>query len=98
MGTGKLELSGRDTAGAWQVGIVDQYLLGTGEVGYTDDWYAYDVMSKEIDTVETFNAATYLTRKLETLADRIDRRRMAILMAERNPVKALRYLYDTVVG
>jgi len=55
-------------------------------------------MSKEIDTVETFNAATYLTRKLETLADRIDRRRMAILMAERNPVKALRYLYDTVVG
>ena len=68
------------------------------QVGYTDDWYAYDVMSKEIDTVETFNTVTHLTRKLEALADRIDRQQMAAMMAERNPVRTLRYLYDTVLG
>jgi xylose isomerase len=66
------------------------------EVGYTDDWYAYDVMSKEIDTLETFNAVTDLTRKLEALAERIDRPKMTALTAERNPVRALRYLYDTL--
>jgi len=67
------------------------------EVGYADDWYAYDVMSKEIDTVETFNAVIHLTRRLEALADRIDRQEMAGIMSERNPVRALRYLYDTVL-
>jgi hypothetical protein len=68
------------------------------EVGYTDDWYAYDVMSKEIDTVETFNVVNRLTRKLEGLADRIDRQQMVDLMAERNPVRTLHYLYDTVLN
>jgi len=68
------------------------------EVGYADDWYAYDVMSKEIDTVETFNAVIHLTRRLEALADRIDRQEMAGIMSERNPVRALRYLYDTVLN
>ena len=67
------------------------------EVGYDNDWYAYDVMSKEIDTVETFNAVTYLTRKLEGLTGRIDRQHMAALMEERNPAKTMRYLYDCVV-
>jgi hypothetical protein len=39
-----------------------------------------------------------LTRKLEALTERIDRRKMTALMAERNPVKTMRYLYDTVLG
>jgi len=64
------------------------------ELGYTDDWYAYDVMSKEIDTVETFNTVTSVTRQLETLADKIDRKQMSTLMTERNPAKTLRYLYQ----
>lgn len=67
------------------------------EVGYSEDWYAYDIMSKEIDTVETFNTATYLTRKLEALAERVDRGQMAALMVERNPAKTMRYLYDAVL-
>jgi xylose isomerase len=67
------------------------------EVGYTDDWYAYDVIAKEIDTIETFNTVTYLTRKLEALTKRIDRPQMAALMLERNPAKTMRYLYDTVL-
>jgi xylose isomerase len=67
------------------------------EVGYNDDWYAYDVMSKEIDTIETFNSVTYLTRKLEALTERIDRKKMAQMLDERNPAKTMRYLYDVVI-
>lgn len=83
--------------GAFNLWEFVEFLYYLKEVGYTDDWYAYDVMSKEIDTVETFNTVTHLTRKLEALADRIDRQQMAAMMAERNPVRAVRYLYDTVL-
>ncbi len=67
------------------------------ELGYTDDWYAYDVMSKEIDTVETFNTVTAVTRKLEAIADHMDRKEMARLMAARNPAETLKYLYENFV-
>jgi xylose isomerase len=84
--------------GAFNLWEFVEFLYYLREVGYTDDWYAYDVMSKEIDTVETFNTVTHLTRKLEALADRIDQQQMSAMMAERNPVRAIRYLYDTVLG
>jgi xylose isomerase len=84
--------------GAFHLWEFVEFLYYLKEVGYTDDWYAYDVMSKEFDTVETFSVVTHLTRKLEALADRIDRQQMAAMMAERNPVRAIRYLYDTVLS
>jgi xylose isomerase len=84
--------------GAFHLWEFVEFLYYLKEVGYADDWYAYDVMSKEFDTVETFNTVTHLTRKLEALADRIDRQQMATMMAERNPVRALRYLYDIVLS
>jgi xylose isomerase len=65
------------------------------ELGYTHDWYAYDVMSKEIDTVETFSTVTDVTRKLENWADKIDREKMNQLMIQRNPARTLRHLYQT---
>ena len=68
------------------------------EVGYTDDWYAYDVMTKEFDTLESFNTVTYLTRRLEEMAARIDRDEMAELLDARNPNRSLRYLYERVIG
>ncbi len=74
-----------------------EFLYYLKEAGYTDDWYAYDVFSKEIDTVETFNTVTALTRKLEAMADRIDRQEMAGLLELRNPARSLRYLYDHVL-
>ncbi|HEY64403.1 MAG TPA: sugar phosphate isomerase/epimerase [Caldilineae bacterium] len=83
--------------GAFHLWEFVEFLYFLREVGYTNDWYAYDVMSKEMDTVETFNTVTHLTRKLESLVDRLDRQQMAALMAERNPAKTLRYLYDTVL-
>jgi len=67
------------------------------ELGYTHDWYAYDVMSKEIDTVETFNTVSGVTRRLEALADRIDRQEMARLMKQRNPAQTLGHLYRTLL-
>ena len=84
--------------GAFHVWEFVEFFYYLREVGYTGDWYAYDVMSKEIDTAETFSTVTRLTRKLEGLADRIDRQRMGTLLAERNPVKSLDYLYDAVLG
>jgi xylose isomerase len=83
--------------GAYHLWEFVEFLYYLKEVGYTDDWYAYDVMSKEFDTVETFSTVTFLTRKLETLADRIDRQRMTEMMAEQNPNKAIRYLYETLL-
>jgi xylose isomerase len=68
------------------------------EIGYDGDWYAYDVMSKEIDTVETFEAAAGLTRRIEGLAARLDRDRIAGLLADRNPARSLRYLYEALFG
>lgn len=83
--------------GAFHLWEFVEFFYYLKEVGYTNDWYAYDVMSKETDTVETFNTVTYLTRKLEALTDRIDRQHMAEMMSERNPNAALHYLYDTVL-
>jgi hypothetical protein len=66
-------------------------------LGYTDDWYAYDVMSKEMDTVETFRTVVEVTRKLESLTDRIDRDRMDGLLTDRDPSQTIRYLYRSVL-
>ena len=49
---------------------------------------------KEVDTGETFDAVVRLTRKIEGLADRIDRARMKEVMKSRNPVRALMAMYD----
>jgi xylose isomerase len=83
--------------GAFNVWDTVEFFYYLQEVGYTDDWYAYDVMSKEVDTVETFSVTTRLTRKLETLAGRIDRGHMAEIVATRNPARALDYLYRAVL-
>ena len=64
------------------------------KLGYTDDWYAFDVFSKEVDQVETFDAVMAMTRKLEEITDRLDPIQVEKLLAERNPAKSIRYLYS----
>lgn len=64
------------------------------QFGYTDDWYAFEVSPKEIDTVDTFRAVVMLTRKLEALTNRIDHKKMESLLEERNPSKTIPYLYS----
>ncbi len=83
--------------GAYNLWEFVEFFYYLKEVGYTDDWYAYDVMTKEIDTVEHFNAATRITRKMEGMADRIDRKTMSKLMRGRNPVKPIEYLFENLL-
>ena len=64
------------------------------KLGYDNDWYAFDVYPKEIDTTENFSAAMTLTRKLEAITDRIDISTMERLLRERNSAKTIPYLYS----
>jgi xylose isomerase len=64
--------------------------------GYTDDWYAYDVFPKEVDTAETFSTAFAVTRQLEGIAARIEDAKVAQLDQVRNPAESVRYLYSLI--
>ena len=66
------------------------------KLGYKEDWYAYDIFPKELDTVETFNVAIGLTRKIEQIAERIDPARIEDLLSQRNPNKVIPYLYSLI--
>ena len=79
--------------GAFNLPELIEFFFYLEEAGYTDDWYAYDVMSKETDTVETFAAVSAITRKIEGFAAGIDHGAMKAIMKERNPIKALSSFY-----
>lgn len=66
------------------------------KVGYTDDWYACDVFSKEIPTVATFNAVTLAIRKMEEIAARLDEVKLQGLMEKRDPSQIIPYLFSLV--
>jgi xylose isomerase len=61
---------------------------------YDNDWYAFDVYPKELNTEENYAAAMALTRKLEAITNRIDPATMEALLAERNSAKTIPYLYS----
>ena len=71
-----------------------EFLYVLRQLGYTDDWYAFDVYPKELDTAETYAAAFQVTRKLESITDWIDIPTMEQLLRERNSAKTLPYLYS----
>jgi xylose isomerase len=70
-----------------------EFFYTLDKLGYRDDWYAFDVVVKEHDTVETFNTVMALTRQLEAMAAGIDREKMATLMEARDPGRTMGYLY-----
>ncbi|MCG8526501.1 MAG: sugar phosphate isomerase/epimerase [Opitutales bacterium] len=74
-----------------------EFLYYIKSCGYTDDWIAYDVMAKEVDFEKHFNLVTKLTRKLESLADKLDRDRVRQLLNKRNPNDSIEYLFDTLL-
>ena len=82
--------------GAYHVWDFVEFLYFLKKLGYDDDWYSFDIFPKEIDTVETFNAVSILTRKLEEITDRIDPEKMDTLLAERNPSKTIPYLFTLI--
>ena len=64
------------------------------KVGYVDDWYAFDVFPKEIDTAETFSVALDATRKLESIAGRLGEEEVQNLLRRRNPAETMSYLFS----
>lgn len=61
-----------------------------------DDWIAFDVFPKEINTVETYNSVTSMTKKLMEIANRIDEEKIQELLIQRNPAKTIEYLYSLI--
>jgi len=80
--------------GAYHLWETVEFLYALRKLGYDNDWFAFDVAPKEIDTVANFTAAMRLTRKLEQIADRIEETKMAELMRRRNPAETVGYLYS----
>lgn len=82
--------------GAYHIWEFVELFYTLRKLGYEDDWYAFDVMSKEVDTLETFNIVMKMTRKLESITDRIDTEVMERLLKERNPAQSTLYLYSLI--
>jgi xylose isomerase len=80
--------------GAFHVWEFVELFYTLRKLGYDDNWYAFDVFSKEFDVTEHFQAAVALTRKLEEITDRIEPTRMEQLLAERDSSKTIPYLYS----
>ncbi|MFO7698150.1 MAG: sugar phosphate isomerase/epimerase [Anaerolineae bacterium] len=80
--------------GAYHLWEFVEFFYYLRALDYTDDWYGYDVLAKEHDPAETFSASLAITRKLETLAGRLDPTTISALTAERNPAHSLRYLFS----
>lgn len=81
--------------GAYNFWETVEFFYYLKKIGY-DDWYSYDIISKEHPHIEVFNAATFATLKLKEIADRVDPDVMEGILAERNPPKAVRYLFSLV--
>lgn len=82
--------------GAYHLWDFVEFFYYLRRVGYTHDWYAYDVFPKEMDTVENFTAALAITRRLEGITDRIDEEEVRELLKRRNPAHTLSYLYSLI--
>lgn len=73
-----------------------EFLYYLNQAGYDNDWFAYDVMAKEVNLEENFRLVAKLTRKMEAMTAKIDPAKIKELMKERNPNNAIEYIYDTV--
>lgn len=82
--------------GAFHVNELIEFFYYLKKVDYDNDWYSYDVMSKEVDTVEHFSLVASLTRKFEQMAAKIDMNTMDKLMKGRNPNNSFAYMVDSI--
>jgi xylose isomerase len=79
--------------GAYNIMDFVEFFFYLRKVGY-GDWCAYDIFPKETDRRETFEAAIRLTKRLVELSERIDERKMADMLAERNPNRNIEYVFS----
>jgi xylose isomerase len=66
------------------------------QLGYDNDWYAFDVFPKEQNTIEVFSTAMQLTRKLEGFAQKIDEDFMKKLQTRHNAAEIAAYVYSLI--
>ena len=81
--------------GAYNFWDFIEFMYYLKKIGY-EDWFGYDIFPKEVDMVENFNTVTSITMKLSKIADKLEQHKVDELLAERNPAKSMKYLYDTV--
>lgn len=82
--------------GAFNTNELIEFLYYVKKVGYTDDWYAFDVCSKEVDTSDHFALTAKLTRKFEAAMEKIDVAKMDSMMEDRNPNATFEYMVDCI--
>ena len=71
-----------------------EFLHALPGLGYAGDWFSFDIVAKEFDPVKVYGRSFEMTRKLETIAARIDDARMAELKRARNPTETMAYLFS----
>lgn len=96
-----VQLNDNDGAFDWDLppGVVSfwetlELLYTLPRLGYVDDWYSFDIVPKEFDPVKVYGDAFAMTRKLESIASRIDQARMTDLTQARNPTAIMAYLFS----
>ncbi len=63
-------------------------------LGYDNNWCSFDIVPKEFDPVVVYGTAFAMTRKLESIAGRIDPAHMQTLVRDRNPSATMSYLFS----
>ena len=71
-----------------------EFLHVLPRLGYVNDWCSFDIVPKEFDPVMVYSNSFTGTRKLESIASRIDDVRMAELVRARNPTETMAYLFS----
>ena len=82
--------------GAFNLLELVEFFYYLKKIGYTDDWYAYDIMAKEIDLKDTFETAVQITRKGEEMAGKMNPAQTDGIMRKRNPVQAMAAMYEAI--
>ena len=63
------------------------------KLGY-NDWFGYDVLPKETNTVENFKVVAEITLKLMEISEKLDDAKITELLEQRNPAESIKYLYS----
>ncbi len=84
--------------GAYHINELIEFFYYLKKIDYVDDWFAFDVLVKEIATDIQFAQVTNVTRRLESLAKRIDPALMDPLLAVRDPSQSNAYFHEALFG
>lgn len=96
-----VQLNDNDGAFDWDLtpGVIHfwetlEFLHVLPTLGYSGDWFSFDIVPKEFDPVQVYGRAFAMTRKLEAIAARIDDVRIGELKRARDPTETMAYLFS----